>query len=172
MVDKYTWVDIGSSYLLQISGRVSVTRNSKTGGTLKRTPARMGILLATLGEWAGNYRDTIAGGAEDCDQAYHMFYILLALARLPPSSDRTSQRPRAFSASFTYVSVTNLSTMERSYAARKTNARSLRTSAGGCWRLPFFNDPPRGNWSGSVPPSPRSVDKARFAGHWGLTLRV
>lgn len=82
-VDKYTWVDIGSSYLpsdilaaflfAQLEQRELIQRHRKEVWEL---------YYSGLREWADKYGVQLPFIPEHCEQSYHMFYLLLPTLEL------------------------------------------------------------------------------------------
>jgi dTDP-4-amino-4,6-dideoxygalactose transaminase len=77
-VDKYTWVDIGSSYLpsdilaaflfAQLENRAKIQLHRKNVWDTYQ---------AGLKDWANRYEIQLPHIPANCEQAYHMFYMLL-----------------------------------------------------------------------------------------------
>ncbi len=77
-VDKYTWVDIGSSYLpsdilaafllAQLEQREHIQKNRKRVWD---------FYFAELKQWAGENDVRLPHVPADCEQPYHMFYMLM-----------------------------------------------------------------------------------------------
>ncbi|MFL5733743.1 MAG: dTDP-4-amino-4,6-dideoxygalactose transaminase [Chloroflexia bacterium] len=77
-VDKYTWVDVGSSYLpsdilaafllAQLERRVQIQSDRE---------ATWNFYYANLQSWAANHGVRLPFVSEHCEQAYHMFYLLM-----------------------------------------------------------------------------------------------
>jgi dTDP-4-amino-4,6-dideoxygalactose transaminase len=82
-VDKYTWVDIGSSYLpsdilaaflfAQLEQREKIQQHRKQVWEL---------YYAGLKDWANAHNVQLPQIPEDCEQSYHMFYLLLPTLEL------------------------------------------------------------------------------------------
>ena len=77
-VDKYTWVDIGSSYLpsdlLAAFLYAQFEQRDRIQGHRKNV---WNIYNAGLKDWANNHDVQLPYIPEDCEQTYHMFYMLL-----------------------------------------------------------------------------------------------
>jgi dTDP-4-amino-4,6-dideoxygalactose transaminase len=77
-VDKYTWVDIGSSYLpsdilaaflfAQFEARERIQSHRRQVWELYQS---------SLSDWAGTHGVQLPHVPADCEQSYHMFYMLL-----------------------------------------------------------------------------------------------
>lgn len=138
-VDKYTWVDLGSSYILsEILGAV----------LLGQLEARERIQASRRRVWE-RYRDELAGWAEargvtlptvpaHCDQAYHMFYLLL-----PDLERRTAfighLKERGVSAVFHYLPL-HLSPMGLAAGGVAGSCPVTEARCDRLVRLPFFTD--------------------------------
>jgi dTDP-4-amino-4,6-dideoxygalactose transaminase len=137
-VDKYSWIDKGSSFgladtlaaylLAQLEARRSVLAKRRAVYELYRSllephVARLGCRLPIV--------------PVDRDQAYHMFYILLPdkITR-----DRTLRRlnEEGINATFHYVPL-HSSLMGSKIAARATDCPVTDDISGRILRLPFFN---------------------------------
>lgn len=137
-VDKYSWVDIGSSYLpsdilaaflyAQLEKQADIQRRRK------KIYDRYRAGLADLAE-AGKVRLPFVPA--HCQQNYHMFYILLPL---PKIRDRVMSRlkKRGIDAIFHYVPL-HLSPMGRQYGYKKGDLPVTESAAGRLLRLPFYN---------------------------------
>jgi dTDP-4-amino-4,6-dideoxygalactose transaminase len=77
-VDKYTWRDVGSSYLP--SGMLAAFLHEQLSAREHIQGARKRIFdryFSELGGWAQAQGVTLPTIPAHCDQAYHMFYMLL-----------------------------------------------------------------------------------------------
>jgi dTDP-4-amino-4,6-dideoxygalactose transaminase len=136
-VDKYSWVDTGSSFGL---GEVLA---AFLYGQLQRRDAILGRRRATF----DHYCELLAPGAQefgyrlpivpdDCVQGYHMFYVLLPDGA---TRNRVLQRltERGIYATFHYVPL-HSSEGGRRFAARPTECPITDSVSGRLLRLPFF----------------------------------
>lgn len=77
-VDKYSWVDIGSSYLLSDILAAFLFAQLEKYKDIQSTRERIwNTYDENLKEWAGDNGVQLPTIPEHCDQAYHMFYMLL-----------------------------------------------------------------------------------------------
>ena len=77
-VDKYTWVDIGSSYLpSELVAAMLVAQLEQAALTQQRRSALWWRYQQTLGDWAQEQRVVLPLQGAPEDGAYHMFQILL-----------------------------------------------------------------------------------------------
>ncbi|HMK24097.1 MAG TPA: dTDP-4-amino-4,6-dideoxygalactose transaminase [Terriglobales bacterium] len=138
-VDKYTWVDIGSSYLpsdllaafllAQLEGRAEIQR---------RRQRIWKSYQGNLCEWAQARGIRLPVVPEHCEQAYHMFYLIL-----PSLSYRQALiahlKAQGILSVFHYVPL-HCSAMGRKCAARETACPTTADMSSRLLRLPFYND--------------------------------
>jgi dTDP-4-amino-4,6-dideoxygalactose transaminase len=136
-VDKYTWVDVGSSYVLSdILGAV----------LLGQLEARASIQLKRANIWA-RYASELSGWASSmgvrlpeipahCEQAFHMFYLLM-----PDLSRRTAfiahLDARGIKAVFHYLPL-HLSPMGEQFGGRPGDCPVTEVVSDQLVRLPFY----------------------------------
>jgi dTDP-4-amino-4,6-dideoxygalactose transaminase len=136
-VDKYTWVDLGSSYVLSDLAAAFLAAQLE---------AREGIQAARRRVWE-RYREGLADWAErtgarlpivpeHCEQPYHVFHLLL------PSLDARSAlierlRARGILAVFHYLPL-HLSKMGVSHGGHERQCPVAEDAADRLLRLPFF----------------------------------
>jgi len=138
-VDKYTWVDIGSSFLpsdllaafllAQLESREAIQAKRR------RVWERYNAELADWADANGVVRPTIPA---HCEQAYHMFYMLL------PSLDARQAliarlRERGILAVFHYQAL-HLSKMGMEFGGRPGQCPVTEAAADHLLRLPFYNE--------------------------------
>lgn len=136
-IDKYTWVDLGSSFLPSdmLAAFLSVQLESRDRIQDRRRQI-WEIYHAALADWAqsSGVRQPIV--PEDSDQAYHMYYLLL------PSLDARSAliaslKSRGISAVFHYLPL-HLSDMGRSFGGQSGDCPVTEDVSDRLVRLPFF----------------------------------
>lgn len=138
-VDKYTWVDIGSSYLpsdllaafllAQLEGRDEIQRK------------RQHIWEAYKGEltnWAGERNVRLPVVPRECEQAFHMFYLIMPSFEYRQGLIAHLKQQGILSV-FHYLPL-NQSEMGRSWAARETPCPITEDLSLRLLRLPFYND--------------------------------
>lgn len=77
-VDKYSWVDLGSSYLPSDILAAFLYAQIEMAGTIQQRRERVWkYYFEAAREWAENVGVRLPYVPEHCQQAYHMFYILL-----------------------------------------------------------------------------------------------
>lgn len=138
-VDKYTWVDLGSSYLpsdllaaflyAQLEARESI--QEKRRWVWNR-------YYDSLADWAEENRVQMPVIPPGCEQAHHMFYMLL-----PSEEFRESLiahlKAQGILSVFHYTPL-HLSEAGRKYAARPSNCPVTEDISDRLLRLPFYND--------------------------------
>jgi dTDP-4-amino-4,6-dideoxygalactose transaminase len=137
-VDKYTWVDIGSSFL---------PSDIVAAFLFAQLEAHVEIQAMRKRLWS-NYHEQLAGWAErndvgrptiplHCEQAYHMYYLLL-----PTPEARTALiahlKERGILSVFHYVPL-HLSDMGRRYGGRDGDCPVTESVSERLLRLPFYN---------------------------------
>lgn len=139
MVDKYTWVDVGSSYLpsdmlaafllAQLEGRQEIQAKRR----------RVWEYYAQhLAGWAAKHDVQMPHVPQHCEQAYHMFYVLL------PSLEQRQGliahlKAQSILSVFHYVPL-HESDMGRKIAARRAYCPVTEEVSARLLRLPFYND--------------------------------
>jgi len=98
-VDKYTWVDDGSSFLpSELTSAMLLAGLEEFDRIQDRRRKIWDAYYSELAEWADRNRVELPVVPQHCDQAYHLFYLLLpngeALVKLKPRS-RASQSWRS-----------------------------------------------------------------------------
>jgi dTDP-4-amino-4,6-dideoxygalactose transaminase len=138
-VDKYTWVDIGSSYLpsdllaafllAQLEGRDEIQRKRQHIWETYQEE---------LNNWAGERNVRLPVVPRECEQAFHMFYLIM-----PSFEDRQGLiahlKQQGILSVFHYLPL-NQSEMGRSWAARETPCPITEDLSLRLLRLPFYND--------------------------------
>jgi dTDP-4-amino-4,6-dideoxygalactose transaminase len=135
-VDKYTWVDLGSSYVQ--SELLAAFLCAQLEARAQIQEARRGVwerYAESLVDWARECEVTLPVVPEHCDQAFHMFYVLL-----PSLEVRTALiehlRSRGILAVFHYQPL-HLSAMGRSLGGRPGQCPVTEDVADRLLRLPF-----------------------------------
>jgi dTDP-4-amino-4,6-dideoxygalactose transaminase len=138
-VDKYTWVDVGSSYLpaevlaaflyAQLEARQEITAKRK--GVFE-------FYQENLAEWGAANGVRLPTVPEDCEQPYHMFYLLF-----PSLEERQSfigyMRSKGIQTSFHYLPL-HLSDMGRTWGYQEGDCPVTEKLSDCLVRLPFHND--------------------------------
>lgn len=137
-VDKYTWVDVGSSYLpseilaaflfAQLEQREKIQRHRKQ---------LWESYHAGLKDWASAHEVQLPHVPADCEQAYHMFYILLPNLELRQKLI-AYLRARGIYSVFHYLPL-HLSAMGRKFGGRPGDCPVTERVSDQLIRLPFHN---------------------------------
>lgn len=138
-VDKYTWVDVGSSYVL------SDVLAAYLLAQLERRTQVMQTRAAIFRRYADDLADLEAAGKlrlpvlpKDCEQAYHMFYLLL-----PSQEERDALlrhlKKQNILAVFHYVPL-HLSPMGQRFGYTENDCPVTQDVSRRLVRLPFYND--------------------------------
>jgi dTDP-4-amino-4,6-dideoxygalactose transaminase len=137
-VDKYTWVDIGSSYLpsdllaaflfAQLEQRQKIQLHRKQVWE---------IYSAGLKDWASAHDVQLPYIPEYCDQAYHMFYMLLPTLELRQKLI-SYLRERGIYSVFHYLPL-HLSDMGQTFGGRQGDHLVTERVSDQLIRLPFHN---------------------------------
>lgn len=138
-VDKYTWVDVGSSYLP--SDILAAYLFAQLEAREQIQARREQIWRAyddCLADWAAARGVEQPFVPEHCGQAYHMYYLLM------PSLDERQRliehlRARGILSVFHYLPL-HLSVMGQSFGGRPGDCPVTESVSDRLLRLPFFND--------------------------------
>jgi dTDP-4-amino-4,6-dideoxygalactose transaminase len=137
-VDKYTWVDIGSSYLpsdilaaflyAQLEQRQKIQLHRKQVWEL---------YYAGLKDWADTHGVQLPCIPEHCEQSYHMFYMLLPTLELRQKLI-AYLRERGVYSVFHYLPL-HLSDMGQSFGGKMGDCPVTERVSDQLIRLPFYN---------------------------------
>jgi dTDP-4-amino-4,6-dideoxygalactose transaminase len=137
-VDKYTWCDIGSSYLPSDMLAAFLWAQLEARASIQARRRQMWqTYSAELAEWAAANDVRLPVIPQHCEQAYHMFYLLL------PSLDTRQAllahlRARRIMAVFHYLPL-HLSGMGRKMGGRPRDCPVTEDVSDRLLRLPFHN---------------------------------
>lgn len=138
-VDKYTWVDVGSSYVLSDILAAFLLAQLEARNDIQATRRRIwNNYFNGLRDWALDRGVGLPTSPPWCEQAYHMFYIVL------PSGELRQQlidhlRERNIMAVFHYVPL-HTSDMGRRFGGRAGDCPVTESVSDRLLRLPFYND--------------------------------
>ena len=137
-VDKYTWVDLGSSYLPSDLLAAFLYAQLEQYASIQAKRRRVWeYYYRNLWDWALSNGVGLPFVPERCQQAYHMFYLLL-----PSEPDRQRMiahlRARGIQSVFHYVPL-HLSAMGRSFGGRPGDCPVTEDISDRLLRLPFYN---------------------------------
>jgi dTDP-4-amino-4,6-dideoxygalactose transaminase len=137
-VDKYTWVDIGSSYVpSDILAAFLAAQLEKRHGICARRREIWETYDRALADWAGENRLICPFVPPHCEQAYHMYHLIL-----PSLEDRqrliAHLAARGMLAVFHYVPL-HLSKMGASFGGRPGQCPVTEWVSDRLLRLPMYN---------------------------------
>ena len=139
LVDKYTWVDLGSSYLpsdilaaflyAQLSAREKIQAQRKSIWEYYQEK---------LEDWANDHNVALPFIPNICNQSYHMFYMIM------PSYEKRKAmishlRDNGILSVFHYLPL-HLSKMGRRFGGKDGDCPVTENISGRLLRLPFFYD--------------------------------
>ena len=138
-VDKYTWVDLGSSYLpsdlLAAFLYAQLEAREKIQEKRRRVWNRY---YESLTDWAESNDVKLPVVPPECEQSYHMFYMLL-----PSVAHRESLildlKAQSILSVFHYTPL-HLSEAGKKFAARPSDCPVTEETSERLLRLPFYND--------------------------------
>ncbi len=137
-VDKYTWVDIGSSYVLSdILGALLLSQLEQRDAIQSRRARIWNRYNVELADWATacGFRRPIV--PEHCEQTFHMFYLLLPAERRGPFIDHL--KANGAHAVFHYQAL-NTSPMGLAHGGAVGQCPVTERVSDGLVRLPLYND--------------------------------
>lgn len=138
-VDRYTWVDLGSSYVLSdvlaafLYGQLEYYQR-----ILDNRRRIWDAYYDALEDWASDNSVRLPVVPEHCGQAWHMFYLLFPEPRICDAFIAHLQAHRILSV-FHYVPL-HLSAMGRRYGGKKGQCPVAESISVRLVRLPFYND--------------------------------
>lgn len=138
-IDKYTWVDLGSSYLPSEILAAFLLAQLEQAEQIQARRRRIWDRYSNgLHDWARERGATLPTVPAHCEQAYHMFYMLL-----PSLESRQALlahlRERGIHAVFHYQPL-HLSEMGRHFGGREGNCPVTERVSDQLVRLPFYTD--------------------------------
>ena len=138
-VDKYTWVDLGSSYLPSDLLAAFLFAQLEAREMIQQKRRRVWQrYYDSLAEWAEANEVKLPVVPPGCEQAYHMFYMLL------PSAEHRQAliahlKARSILSVFHYTPL-HLSDAGRRFAARPSDCSVTEDLSERLLRLPFYTD--------------------------------
>lgn len=138
MVDKYTWVDVGSSYLPSDALAAFLWAQFEARDDIQARRAHLWARYdAELADWAAANGIRQPAVPAECEQAYHMYYLLL-----PSLEARTALidhlKAQSILAVFHYLPL-HLSDMGRKFGGQPGDCPVTEDLSDRLLRLPFFN---------------------------------
>ena len=138
-VDKYSWVDVGSSYLPSDLLAAFLLAQLQEREAIQRKRRHIWeVYQQRLAGWAGERRVRLPVIPPDCEQAYHMFYLILPSVEYRQALIAQLKHQGILSV-FHYVPL-HSSEMGRKSAARETECLVTEDLSARLLRLPFYND--------------------------------
>jgi dTDP-4-amino-4,6-dideoxygalactose transaminase len=139
MVDKYTWVDLGSSYLLSDVLAAYLYAQLEMREEVQRRRAQIfNTYDRELQDWAALHEVRLPIVPPDCEQSYHMFYMLL-----PSLEVRTALidhlKAHGILSVFHYLPL-HLSDMGQQFGGKEGDCPVTEDVSDRLLRLPFYND--------------------------------
>ena len=136
-VDKYSWVDIGSSFLPSDLLAALLYAQLEERETIQRARQRIWDRYSSeLAGWAGEHNVRLPFVPAHCEQPFHMFYL-----RMPSMEQRDALiaflKTRNILSVFHYLPL-HLSDMGRRYAAGEPRCPVTEDVSGRLVRLPFY----------------------------------
>ena len=138
-VDKYTWVDVGSSYLLSDILAAFLFAQLEVGELIQSRRNRIWeYYYDQLKDWASNHGVQLPFVPAHCEQPYHMFHL-----RLRSLEERQALirhlNSRGVTAIFHYQPL-HLSRMGRRFGGQEGDCPVAEAAGDRLLRLPFYND--------------------------------
>lgn len=138
LVDKYTWVDLGSSYLPSDLLAAFLYAQFEAHEQIQSKRRHLWtVYWERLQEWAQLHGVRLPVIPEECEQAYHMFYILLPSLKQREAL-RAHLKAHDILAVFHYLPL-NLSDMGRRYGGQEGDCPVTEDISDRLLRLPFYN---------------------------------
>lgn len=137
-VDKYTWVDLGSSYLpSELLAAYLYAQLEARAQIQKRRREIWEYYNEHLQAWANDRGVTFPFVPEECEQAYHMFYILMpSLAERQALTSHLKER--GILSVFHYLPL-HLSEMGEKFGGKAGDCPVTEDISDRLLRLPFYN---------------------------------
>jgi dTDP-4-amino-4,6-dideoxygalactose transaminase len=138
-VDKYTWVDVGSSFLPSDLLAAYLCAQLEKRAEVQAKRRRVWETYASgLAEWARRREVRLPTVPAHCEQSFHMFYLVLPTLELRQKLI-VHLKERGITAVFHYLPL-HLSTMGRSFGGKEGDCPITERVSDRLLRLPFYND--------------------------------
>jgi dTDP-4-amino-4,6-dideoxygalactose transaminase len=138
-VDKYTWVDVGSSYLpSDILAAFLYAQLEARADIQARRRHIWEYYTEHLGPWAAAYGVKLPQVPAHCEQSYHMFYLLLPSLQIRQALI-DHLKTRGILSVFHYLPL-HLSDMGRRFGGKEGDCPVTEHVSDQLLRLPFYND--------------------------------
>jgi len=137
-IDKYSWVDIGSSYLPSDLLAAFLFGQLETWERIQSARRRIwDTYRAGLEYWAQHHNVRLATVHPHCEQSYHMFYMIF-----PSPAQRQAMidalKAKGILSVFHYLPL-HLSDMGRRFGGKAGDCPVTETTSDRIVRLPFYN---------------------------------
>ncbi len=137
-VQKYTWVDVGSSYLPSDLLAAFLLAQLEAREAIQARRARIWHRYAReLESWAALMGVTLPRVPAHCEQPYHMFFMLLPTEEMRSALIQHLEEQRIL-AVFHYLPL-HLSPMGRRFGGREGDCPITENASSRLLRVPFFN---------------------------------
>jgi dTDP-4-amino-4,6-dideoxygalactose transaminase len=137
-IDKYTWVDVGSSYLpSDILAAFLFAQFEARDEIQSRRKGIWEYYNANLLEWAAEHGVQLPMVPGDCEQPYHMFYMLLPSLKVRQALIAHLMQHAILSV-FHYLPL-HLSDMGRQFGGKEGDCPVTEEISDRLLRLPFYN---------------------------------
>ena len=138
-IDKYTWVDIGSSYLMSdLSAAFLFGQLEQKKLIQEKRRLIWKYYFSHLSQWAKENEIQLPYVPEYCKQSYHMFYLIM-----PSLESRTkfiaTMKENGLHAVFHYLPL-HLSNMAKKLSQERSECIKTEKISNRIVRLPFFTD--------------------------------
>jgi dTDP-4-amino-4,6-dideoxygalactose transaminase len=138
-IDKYTWVDLGSSYLPSDLLAAFLYAQLEARETIQERRERIwNRYYESLADWALGNDVKLPVIPAECEQAYHMFYLLLP--SIEHRDSLISQLKAQSSLSVFHYTPLHLSVAGLKFEAAPSNCPVTEEVSERLLRLPFYND--------------------------------
>lgn len=139
MVDKYTWVDVGSSYLPSDALAAYLFAQLQSRDAIQTKRAQIwNAYQQSLSDWAARHDVRLPTIPDHCEQSYHMFYLLLPSLAVRTRFIDTLKQQGILSV-FHYLPL-HLSDMGVQLGGRAGDYPVTENVSDRLVRLPFYND--------------------------------
>ncbi len=137
-VDKYTWVDVGSSFLpSEITAAVLYAQLENRAEIQKRRGVIWGKYFSALSTWAMSSKVRLPHVPQECEQTFHMFYLVMPSLAIRKEFI-ANLKAKGITAPFHYQSL-HLADMGKKYGY-KTGELPVTEMLSDCLvRLPLYN---------------------------------
>ena len=138
-VDKYSWVDVGSSYLMSDILAAFLYGQLECAEAIQTKRRRVWEYYhKNLAEWAGQRGVRTPYVPAECEQTYHMYYLLLPSLETRQALIRHLKQQGILSV-FHYLPL-HLSDMGRKYGGKAGDCPVTEDLSDRLLRLPFYNE--------------------------------